>query len=83
MGWAGLGWDARSQAPVALHVGHPSEALQVSRGQHPYVPILASEGSPGGGAGEGLGLVHKHRSPRLDFRCECVTDRQTDIPSAP
>ena len=76
-GWAGLGWDAQSQAPVALHVGHPSEALQVSRGQHPYFPILASEGSPGGGPGEGLGLVHERRSPRLDFRCECVTDRQT------
>ena len=49
-GWAGLGWAARSQALVALHVGHPSEALQVSRGQHPHLPILASEGSPGGGA---------------------------------
>lgn len=80
-GWAGLGWAARSQALVVLHVGHPSEALQVSRGQHPHLPILASEGSPGGGAREGLGLVHERRSPRLDFRCVC--DRQTDIPSAP
>lgn len=52
-----MGWAARSQAPVALHVGHPSEALQVSRAQHPHLPILGSEGSPGGGAGEGLGLV--------------------------
>lgn len=42
---------------MTLHVGRPSKALQVSRGQHPHLPILESEGSPGGGAGEGLGLV--------------------------
>ena len=42
---------------MALHMGHPSEALQVSRGQHPHLPILGSEGSPGEGPGEGLGLV--------------------------
>lgn len=64
---------------MAMHVGCPSEALQVSTSSTPTFPSWEVRAAMGQ-AGDWLGLVCELRSPRLDFRCECVSERQRSHP---